>query len=1043
MQNKSHNYAFYDKKPIISPAPHNFGVAGTLIGLFLRGFIIFMAIFSLSMLVNMSFELNVSGFLIFFTVFVTVIIFSLMSYFKYVMLGMSIVGLLYVIVSTLNTHNAGLKFFSSIAMTINKIFDKLIDIGYYGFYQKMIDVPLHVTHGVDKTFIVFVIILSSIFTFSCIRRTRILAPSIISSVILIPLFLYNIIEGNVLITLVICSMASIIIMRAFDKLYVKPKNSNEFDSQINITESAENQPFAKLKKHTPQASCGITGFCAFVLTFIILFIPCLKTEREFPTINIIDEKIEVCRQYITAYLMGNPDLLDELLYAIKFDNFNPRDLDLTEQLFTGEKILRVESQSNIPLYLRSWIATEYRSGKWLTAEYDGATYNSYSALFGKNDDPSSVMFADFCELINGNMLSSDLEYENKGIYKTEYGFTIMQVNIEKLSGKVNDTIFLPTYVNPLYPIRKYGSARTTDYTYTNFFDGIYTGRSFDKGTKYGIIACVPSYSDSSQVEEIAPFISLYTNIVDHVRPDLDRYVKRCLALEREGLYDENGEFKNDLQLNSIKDHILIELTNYRIYPDPNLPFYIEFSSIVSADEQDEFVDSLCNAYLYSDFVYKVYTGTARSEIITSYYEDIVENAKETVGQTTQKIDFSNVDEKFSTDTTAYLNRHKLVMEIINTITDEDVFEYVLIPTKKPDTSLDPIENFLTVTNEGYCMQFASAAVLLLREGGIPARYVEGYVALDFEENTDDDAVGSYVTTVSDLNSHAWIEVWYDGIGWVQYEATMISGYSLPGDETDTTTPSTTKPEDTTHLDTSSQTAGPHDTTTSPITSDTTTDDTTTDDSTSTDEPTTPDEPTTDTDPPRTDPPDTSDDTGGSNDSTVTIDSTGDDIDPITRARNSKIIIISIISIVSVLTLSGSVAFVIISNKKSIIAQTQRNELIVRINTGNYQANEERKIALTVAENVAVLIKTLGSAPRTGELFGEYATRLNSTYPDVFKNDINAVEMVYQIAAEEFGSCMNKNGMFLLAHIYTQLYTNKKKYLNIFERVYYRIIKHLI
>ena len=43
---------------------------------------------------------------------------------------------------------------------------------------------------------------------------------------------------------------------------------------------------------------------------------------------------------------------------------------------------------------------------------------------------------------------------------------------------------------------------------------------------------------------------------------------------------------------------------------------------------------------------------------------------------------------------------------------------------------DFVKYFLTESKEGYCTYFATAAVLMYRCAGIPARYVEGYVAAD-------------------------------------------------------------------------------------------------------------------------------------------------------------------------------------------------------------------------------------------------------------------------------------------------------------------------
>ncbi len=65
---------------------------------------------------------------------------------------------------------------------------------------------------------------------------------------------------------------------------------------------------------------------------------------------------------------------------------------------------------------------------------------------------------------------------------------------------------------------------------------------------------------------------------------------------------------------------------------------------------------------------------------------------------------------------------------------------------------------------GHCTSFAAAAVLLLRTQGISARVATGLLAGDYSEET-----GLY--TVTTKNGHAWIEVWFDGVGWVTFDPT--------------------------------------------------------------------------------------------------------------------------------------------------------------------------------------------------------------------------------------------------------------------------------
>ena len=85
----------------------------------------------------------------------------------------------------------------------------------------------------------------------------------------------------------------------------------------------------------------------------------------------------------------------------------------------------------------------------------------------------------------------------------------------------------------------------------------------------------------------------------------------------------------------------------------------------------------------------------------------------------------------------------------------------------PDLSaeeMQPIRAFLTGEAEGNAVAYASAAVQALRSHGIPTRYVEGYYV-----SAAAAATGSAVLTGQ--NAHAWIEIFFDGIGWLPVDVT--------------------------------------------------------------------------------------------------------------------------------------------------------------------------------------------------------------------------------------------------------------------------------
>ena len=86
---------------------------------------------------------------------------------------------------------------------------------------------------------------------------------------------------------------------------------------------------------------------------------------------------------------------------------------------------------------------------------------------------------------------------------------------------------------------------------------------------------------------------------------------------------------------------------------------------------------------------------------------------------------------------------------------------------------DPVEFFLGTSRQGYCMHYAGASALILRELGVPARYVSGYVAGSFTYNVES---RMYEAVVKDSAAHAWVEIYLEGVGWIPVEVTK--GYSV-------------------------------------------------------------------------------------------------------------------------------------------------------------------------------------------------------------------------------------------------------------------------
>ena len=81
---------------------------------------------------------------------------------------------------------------------------------------------------------------------------------------------------------------------------------------------------------------------------------------------------------------------------------------------------------------------------------------------------------------------------------------------------------------------------------------------------------------------------------------------------------------------------------------------------------------------------------------------------------------------------------------------------------------DPLQYFLEEKPAAHCEYFASAAVILLRRVGVPARYVTGFVVSERNE------IGGY-WVARNRDAHAWCEAYDPQTGWTIVEATPAGG----------------------------------------------------------------------------------------------------------------------------------------------------------------------------------------------------------------------------------------------------------------------------
>jgi transglutaminase-like putative cysteine protease len=457
------------------------------------------------------------------------------------------------------------------------------------------------------------------------------------------------------------------------------------------------------------------------------------------------------------------------------------------------------------------------------------------------------------------------------------------------------------------------------------------------------------------------------------------------------------------------------------------------------EEREELMAFLRLDREYGDFVYRTYLDTADSAFIRQLAATIRAQAHEEYVTVTEElvpddpeteeddsytithretanrpVDVTLADVRNSSDPDAYVQRDLLVRNVIDYIIDEMGCTYTLTPDLAlVNPQLDGVENFLRNTKEGYCVQFASSVALILRELGIPARYVEGYIGNEFTRADREDFIyGGYVR---DYNAHAWVEVWFDGVGWITYETTPQYYAGLYGT-----------------------------------------------DSSIGEDPVAPVLPEVDTQPPEESETLPEEDT----EETDTEEETTEDPDVATAEVLKKSLLV--LGVMAVLAAAAAVIATLVSRARAAEDHRQSNAAHILESGYGERTNEEdrRELALEVSDAVMTLLTLYGLAPKAGEFREEYADRLtaelyahptdgnidgektegkhkNKKQTPAAEEQINLHLALDGMAAEEFGHGMTIPEMKAVAALYLALHSQARRRLTRGERFGLRYWKRKI
>ena len=214
----------------------------------------------------------------------------------------------------------------------------------------------------------------------------------------------------------------------------------------------------------------------------------------------------------------------------------------------------------------------------------------------------------------------------------------------------------------------------------------------------------------------------------------------CGLAERSALLDPRSIGDSTVNADGLRG-----IRSYTVTEDSSLvlDYQKTLSLLLQNREKEAVKEYLGYEAVYNRFIYENYTALPAD--IDSYLFGKLGSYAKQDGE--QHFDYSSA-------------KQNILYYLTNTLDYDEA-------VTRTDDGIDFILNFLEGTKRGYDVHYASAAVMMFRYYGIPARFAEGYIVT----SEDAENAGSGIPVSLDASrAHAWAEYYQDGIGWIPFEA---------------------------------------------------------------------------------------------------------------------------------------------------------------------------------------------------------------------------------------------------------------------------------
>ena len=117
------------------------------------------------------------------------------------------------------------------------------------------------------------------------------------------------------------------------------------------------------------------------------------------------------------------------------------------------------------------------------------------------------------------------------------------------------------------------------------------------------------------------------------------------------------------------------------------------------------------------------------------------------------------------------NPYDLANAIVSKLHDQSVFSYKTDVSGVCSNEVSIVECFARY-KVGFCEHFATTMAILLRAEGVPARLAQGFLPGDLDVATGRERIATG-------SAHAWVEVFFPGIGWYPFDPTASLARTEP------------------------------------------------------------------------------------------------------------------------------------------------------------------------------------------------------------------------------------------------------------------------